>query len=103
MTLKLRNTWAYQGGDRWKWTAFIDDYGSGELEEVKFVDYYLHESFPNPVRRVDTRDNGFELSTGGWGTFELEAFAHMKNGKKIRMRHGLKLEYEPRQGKSRGN
>lgn len=101
MSLTLRNTWNYKGDDWWEWTAFVDDAGTGELENVQFVEYVLHETFPEPVRRVDTRKGGFRLDTEGWGTFDLKAFAHMKDGKKIRLKHEIQLEYEPRKGTSK--
>jgi transcription initiation factor IIF auxiliary subunit len=100
MSLKLRNTWNYLSDDRWEWAAFIDDGGSGELADVEFVEYVLHETFSKPIRRVHTRENGFRLDTKGWGTFELRAFVHLKNGKKLGLTHEIQLEYEPKTGTS---
>lgn len=98
MNLKIRNKWQYQGDDRWDWQAFIDDNGTGELNNVEEVEYILHPTFPNPVRTISTKDNNFELTTNGWGTFELTAFVKMKNGKKIKLKHEVALEYNPKQG-----
>ena len=100
MKLELKNTWNYSGDDWWKWTAFVDDSGTGDLAKVEFVEYVLHETFPEPIRRIDSRKGGFTLESEGWGTFTLKAFVHMKNGKKIRLKHDLKLEYEPKKGTS---
>ena len=100
MTLKLRNSWNYEGKDWWQWTAFLDDGGSGELGKVKFVEYVLHETFPDPIRRIDSGEGGFRLETGGWGTFELKAFVHFKDGTKRRLSHEIKLEYQPKKGTS---
>jgi len=100
MTLKLRNSWNYEGKDWWQWSAFLDDGGSGELDKIKFVEYVLHETFPDPIRRIDSREDGFELKTGGWGTFELKAFVHFKDGTKKRLSHEIKLEYDPKRGTS---
>lgn len=100
MTLRLRNSWDYEGNDRWRWTAFIDDDGSGDLARVKYVDYVLHETFKKPILRINLPKNGFALTTAGWGTFELKAFAHMNNGKKIGLTHELQLEYKPKTGTS---
>ena len=101
MSLRLRNTWNYKGNDWWEWEAFLDDEGSGELSNVKFVEYVLHETFPNPIRRIDSPKGGFRLETAGWGTFDLIAFVHYKDGKKVRLKHEIQLEYEPEKGASR--
>jgi transcription initiation factor IIF auxiliary subunit len=100
MSLKLRNTWNYQGDDWWEWTAYVDDDGTGELKDVEYVQYVLHETFEDPIRRIDTSRGGFKLEQEGWGEFELKAFVHFKDGKKERLRHKLQLEYEPKKGTS---
>jgi transcription initiation factor IIF auxiliary subunit len=38
--------------------------------------------------------NGFEIKTQGWGTFELKAFVHFKDGTKQKLTHELQLELE---------
>ena len=101
MTLKLRNDWNYKGDDLWEWGAFLDDRGSGELSNVEFVEYVLHETFPTPVRRIDTTDGGFRLDAGGWGTFVLKAFVHFKDGKKTKLEHDIQLKYDPKDGQSK--
>lgn len=98
MTLKLKNTWNYNGNDWWHWEAFLDDGGSGELADVANVQYVLHETFPNPIQRIDTPENGFRLQTAGWGTFRLKAFVHFKDGSKQKLIHEIKLEYTPKKG-----
>jgi len=98
--LRLRNGWKYKGDDWWEWRAFIDDNGSGDLEKVEYVRYILHSSFPEPVRRVDTRKGGFALEAEGWGEFKLKAYAHIRGADDVPLTHELKLEYEPRKGVS---
>ena len=100
MALKLRNRWEYQGDKRWAWTAFIDDEGSGELSEINYVRYFLHPTFSKPVVEVRDPEGGFELRTGGWGVFELAAFAYKKDGGKVRLTHDLEMALEPPQGVS---
>jgi len=100
MSLRIRNKWKYEGNDRWAWSAFLDDDNTGELKDVEYVEYVLHETFPEPRRIIDDPKNGFMLDTGGWGTFVLKAFAHLKNKKKINLKHEIKLEYEPKKGVS---
>ncbi len=98
MALKLRNKWRYKGNDWWEWEAFIDDGGSGELAHVKFVEYVLHPTFADPVRRVTNPAEGFALKTEGWGTFVLKAFVHTKEGGKQKLKHELELPSDPPQG-----
>lgn len=52
------------------------------LDEVKFVRYYLHDSFPQPVREVSDRDNDFGITLTAWGQFELQAVAQLKDNEK---------------------
>ncbi|MGH9760527.1 MAG: pYEATS domain-containing protein, partial [Blastocatellia bacterium] len=59
MKYRLRNTWDYKSDDWWEWAAFIDDGGSGDLANVNFVEYVLHETFKNPIRRVKDPKDGF--------------------------------------------
>lgn len=100
MKLKLRNTWRYKGDDWWEWEAFLDDGGSGDLERVSSVEYILHETFPDPIRKVKDRSGGFRLESGGWGEFGLKAFATLKDGTKKRLTHEIKLMYDPPEGVS---
>jgi len=100
MALRLRNTWRNKGGGWWEWRAFIDDEGSGELAQVDHVEYVLHPTFPNSIRKVDNPRGGFALETAGWGVFELKAFVHMKNGKKEKLTHILELSTYPPEGVS---
>lgn len=96
--MKLRNRWSYRGGDRWDWEAFLDDEGSGELADVDFVEYLLHPTFPKPLVRVTEPEDGFTLRTNGWGTFELSAFVHHKDGTIDKLTHNLKLSRDPPEG-----
>ena len=104
MALKLRNRWTFVGDegkdDRWKWEAFLDDCGTGELADVDFVEYVLHPTFRNPIREVDDPEGGFLLRTNGWGEFALNAFVHMKDGTTRKLTHQLELKRQPATGVS---
>lgn len=101
MALKLRNNWKYKGDDWWEWDAFLDDSGTGELSQVKYVEYFLHPTFDNPVRKITDRKNKFKLETGGWGTFKLKAFVYFNDGNRQKLMHEIQLEYEPVKGTSK--
>ena len=98
MSLKLRNNWKYNGNDSWSWAAFLDDQGSGEMDKVDHVEYILHPTFRNPIRRVDTKEDGFKLATTSWGTFDLKAFVHFKDGSKKKLTHEIELQENPEAG-----
>lgn len=98
MSLRIRNKWKYKDSNRWDWEAFIDDDGSGELEDVDYVEYVLHPTFPNPIRKVKDPNNKFELKTNGWGTFNLKAFAVKNDGSKVKMEHVIELSKDPEDG-----
>jgi transcription initiation factor IIF auxiliary subunit len=100
MALKLRNRWNYKGSLRWKWEAFLDDDGSGELNNVDYVEYVLHPTFPEPIRKIKNPEGGFVLKTEGWGEFDLKAFAHMKDGSKRVLNHYVQLASDPAVGVS---
>lgn len=98
MSLRLRNTWNHKRDDWWEWEAFLDDDGSGELSKVDFVEYVLHETFRDPIKRIKSPEGGFRLKIEGWGAFELKAFVHFLDGKKVRLTHHIQLAYQPGQG-----
>ena len=73
----LRNDSVFVGRrgdtDWWEWTAYIAASEPDSLDHIKYVEYYLHSSFRNPVKRVRKKEGGFRLESKGWGTFELRA------------------------------
>lgn len=101
MTLRIRNDWKYEFEDWWKWGAFLDDSGTGDLEKVDYVEYILHPTFKNPVRKITDRGSGFRLSTSGWGVFLLRAIVHFKDGSTRNLSHSLVLRRDPATGVSK--
>jgi transcription initiation factor IIF auxiliary subunit len=98
LQLKLKNDWDMVKEKWWRWSVFLDDDGSGDLEKVDYVDYVLHPTFPNPRRTIRDRKTNFKLSTAGWGTFQIRAFVHTKDSEKIKIEHNLVLKHDPPQG-----
>ncbi len=43
------------------------------MQRVSKVVYHLHPTFPNPDREITDRESSFELTTAGWGQFNLSA------------------------------
>ena len=50
------------------WCVFLD-INKKALDAIDFVEYILHPSFPNPVRRAKNADQCFALQSEGWGRF----------------------------------
>ena len=64
--------------DWWDWEIFLEG-DEIELNEIEYVEYTLHETFPNPIRRIYDRSNGFKLETSGWGIFTIYIRIHFKD------------------------
>jgi hypothetical protein len=92
MSLSIKQECSYAGNDWWRWAVWLEG-SAADLRAVREVVYTLHPTFPNPVRHVDTRENGFRLESAGWGEFELYAEILFKDGRKERRSHWLKLDY----------
>jgi transcription initiation factor IIF auxiliary subunit len=92
--LSAANTAAYAGDGRWNWSAYIQ--ASPEaLRRIRCVEYTLHPTFPEPVRRVCAIGNAahpFALSSNGWGVFEIGIRVMFNNGEERLLRHMLRFE-----------
>jgi len=102
MALRLTNTSQHIGKsgdtDWWEWAAYLGG-DERELDEVAYVEYHLHPSFPNPIRRVKKRKDGFLLTAKGWGVFELRAKVVFNSDKKPRiLKHSLEFEVSTHDG-----
>lgn len=95
MTLRIEQDERYTGHDRWSWAVWIDG-TADELNRIESVTYYLHSTFPDPVRVIKDRRSKFRLDSAGWGTFEIKAEIRFKDGKVVRRSHNLKLHYPDR-------
>ncbi len=105
MSFILKNTSEYIGkkGEThwWSWTASIEATGNSSINDVKYVEYQLHSSFKNPVKRIRNSETGFAISAKGWGTFLLRARIMFKDleRKAVSLEHVLEFvdgdkEYE---------
>lgn len=68
--LQVRQESEYIENDKWKWSVWLEG-PDDQLDAIESVVYTLHRSFPNPVRTVSERANGFRLESTVWGTFTL--------------------------------
>ena len=74
MPLSIRQDSAYAGGDRWRWSVWLEG-PPEELDSIDHVTYILHPTFHEPVREIRDRSTKFRLDTSGWGTFTIHAKA----------------------------
>lgn len=82
----------YEGEDWWRWAVWVE--GPDEaLDLIDFVEWVLHPTFPNPIRRISDRASKFRLETAGWGVFQICARVQMKDGGQTKVGHCLKLHY----------
>jgi len=86
MGIKLNNSSRYleQKGDThwWEWTAFIESTSPDKLADIKYVEYHLHPTFIEPIKRRRNANKKFSLTTVGWGTFLLKAVVYFKDSSK---------------------
>jgi transcription initiation factor IIF auxiliary subunit len=90
--LEIKQWEHYEGDDWWKWAVWVE--GTDDvLDQVNFVEWMLHPTFPNPVRNVRNREEKFRIDTGGWGVFPIRANVYLKDGNLVRLQHELTLHY----------
>jgi hypothetical protein len=92
VTLKVRQSSDYQGGEWWKWSVWLEG-SAKELAAIDRVVYTLHPTFPDPVQTVKDRRTGFKLESSGWGEFEIYLQIVDKKGKARKRRHWLSLAH----------
>src|SRR4051812_589599 len=92
MDIKISQGASYEDDDWWKWWVWID--GTEKvIDQIDYVIYTLHSTFPDPVRKVSDRSNRFRLDSYGWGEFRIYVQVFDKSGRSKRLFHDLVLEY----------
>lgn len=56
---------------------------AAQLKEVEAVEYILHPTFPDRIRRMRNRNKQFELVEVGWGDFDIHVNVYLKNGDEV--------------------
>jgi len=92
MALTIKQDYEYKNDDWWDWSVWIEG-TEQELDSIESVEYTLHPTFPNPVRKITDRASKFRLKTAGWGGFTVYAKALHKDGGDTWLEHELKLYY----------
>lgn len=98
MSIILKNSSSYAAKkgntDWWNWTAYIECTPPDSLDEIAYVEYHLHPTFPNPVKRVRHKEGGFPLETKGWGLFVLKAKVIFKESSRKTLILSHLIEFE---------
>ncbi len=71
----------------WKWTISLQ----GDTEQVLCVNYHLDQTFQDQSRRNCDRENDFALTEIGWGGFTIRLDLELTQGRRMTLRHELKL------------
>jgi transcription initiation factor IIF auxiliary subunit len=90
--MEIRQSEDYVDKDWWRWSVWLDG-TKQDLDKIAAVEWRLHPSFPEPVRKTSDRKNKFRLDTAGWGVFMINAAVTMKDGSVTKLRHHLQLHY----------
>jgi transcription initiation factor IIF auxiliary subunit len=82
------------GNNRWEWTVFVK--GDAEtISKISCVEYELHETFPDRLRRVCERgsgpDHAFPLTASGWGTFDIPVTIYYADGRTEKLTYHLRF------------
>lgn len=92
MTIQIKQSSSYDGKDWWTWAVWLEA-PKAEMDAIKWVVYTLHSTFPDPVRTVKTRRNGFKIESSGWGEFKIYLEIVRSKGASLKRTHQLSLEY----------
>ena len=94
-SLAIRNSSTYVGNGRWNWKILVEA-DARTLNSIRCVEYTLHPTFPNPVRRVCNKPGTkFAYASNGWGTFTVKVRIIYKNGRERTLRHSLVFKAKP--------
>lgn len=96
MNLEIQQKARYTDEDLWSWSVWLEGPES-ELDNIDFVLYTLHRSFPNPVRKIKDRASKYCLKEEGWLPFTIYVEISFKDGEIARLEHNLefKRQVEP--------
>jgi hypothetical protein len=72
-----------------------------DLPYVEFVEYVLHASFREPLRKVRRISNNplCKLAVWAWGEFAMHTLVFLKNGERLNIRHEFQFSSEVEKAK----
>jgi hypothetical protein len=90
--LEVNQKSVYRGNDWWEWSVWIEA-SAERLDQIEYVEYKLHPTFPEQVLRHTNRREKFRLDSEGWGEFMIAVEIKNRNGERHKRQHWLTLEY----------
>jgi hypothetical protein len=87
--------------DYYQWAIWIES-GESDISEIEYVEYLLHPTFKNRLRKVTNPADGFRLESAGWGEFLININITKKSGEVIQIGHWLSLGTESDDVMARG-
>lgn len=77
--------------DWYNWKVFVDEEDE-ILDKIDYVEYLLHQTFPNRRRVIKDRESKFALESSGWGQFYIVITIGFKDGNKTEQRYFLSFD-----------
>src|SRR6266481_886362 len=68
--LEVNQKSVYRGNDWWDWSVWVEA-SAESLDQIEYVEYKLHPTFPEPILRHTNRGEKFRLASSGWGEFTI--------------------------------
>ena len=92
--VKFNNISRYHGligdTDYYDWEVYVDEEDE-VLDLIESVEYVLHESFPNRIRRMTSPKNNFSCKGTGWAGFMINITVYFKNNTKLQTKYYLDI------------
>ena len=79
-----------QGNEWYEWVVYVNE-GPGILSQIKAVEYLLHRTFVDPLRRMTDRNSKFALRSSGWGEFDILITVFFADGSRLETTYSLDL------------
>lgn len=98
MNIQVQQRSQYQIVGWWRWSVWLEG-PQEDLDQIEYVEYTLHPTFPKPVRRITNRRTNFCLSASGWSEFTIYIDIKLKNEEILKREHRLILEDASAKGK----
>ncbi len=80
----------YPGRRQYDWIVYVDE-DEGILQQIAAVEYLLHRTFSNPLRRKTDPTDHFAVRSTGWGGFTILITVFLKSGVRFETSYDLDL------------
>jgi hypothetical protein len=90
MTLAIAQDSEFVHEHMWNWSVWIEG-PAGELDRIEAVEYALHPTFDEPVRRIADPVTKFRLDERCSGEFEINVRVFRDDGTEEHLKHWLRL------------